>query len=176
MVSPVSTERETETASSRAEGAAKHRPSINPRACSSLLNCSVLRGKAKPRSVATIGVSEVEGPRRGSSNYLGIRASHNRRPLSTAFPRKGSLFWSFMFVAACAATPPVAESSTSAPTATVAKFAVARGVAITTGGSNAVRPTVVTRAHSKADWLIASVREPTADVSFWLEAIARCRK
>jgi hypothetical protein len=39
-----------------------------------------------------------------------------------------------------------------------------------------VRPTVITRTRSKADWLIASVREPTADVSSWLEPIARCRK
>jgi hypothetical protein len=75
--------------SSRAESARTDHHSVKARAGSSLLNCLALRGKEKPRSSLPIGVSDGEGPRRGSSNHIRIRASHNRRPLSTAFPQEG---------------------------------------------------------------------------------------
>lgn len=164
--------------SSRAAGARTHHLPVKARAGSFLLNCLALRGKEKPRSSTAIGVSDGEGPRRGSSTYLRFRASHNRRPLSIALPQKGLPPWSSLFVEVSVGMPPVGESSTSASTATADKFAVARcvGLGITTAGRNAIRPTVFTRTSSKADWLIASVKKPTADVSAWLETIPRCRK
>ena len=169
----VSIERETERTSSRAAGAGKHHHAIKARACSSLLNCSALRGKAKPRSSTPIGVSDVEGPRGGSSTYLVERASHSRRPLSTVLPREGWPPWFSSFVDASVATPPVAESSISAPTVTADKFAVARRVVTSTAGLNAMRRSAITRTRSKADWLIASVRQPTAYVRPWLERGSR---
>ena len=162
--------------SSRAEGARTHHHSVKARAGSFLLNCLALRGKEKPRSSTAIGVSDGEGPRRGSSTYLGFRASHNRRPLSTALPQKGLPPWSSLFVDVSVGIPPVAESSTSVPTATADKFAVARCAGITTAGSNAMRLTAITKTRSKAGWLIASVKQPTSNVSDWLETTPRCRK
>ena len=81
-----------------------------------------------------------------------------------------------MFGEVSVGIPAVGESSTFASTATAGKFAVARSVGITTGGSNAKRPTAVTKTRAKADGLIASVNKPTADVSVWLEPKPRCRK
>jgi hypothetical protein len=75
--------------SSRAGGPSMHHLAWKAGAWSFLLSYSALRGKVKPRPQSPIGVSRVEDPRRGSSNYLGFRASHNRRPLSTVLPRKG---------------------------------------------------------------------------------------
>jgi len=163
----VSIERERESTSSRAEGAGKRHAAIETRACSSLLNCPALRGKAKPRSSTPIGVSDVEGPRRGISTYLVERASHNRRPLSTASFYKGSPPWSSLFVDASVGTPRVAESSTSASTATADKFAAEKRVVTGTAGLNAMRQTVSTRISSKADLLIASDKRPTANVRLW---------
>jgi hypothetical protein len=172
----VSVEKETERASSRAGGARRHHPAIKARACSFLLNCSALRGKAKPRSSEPTGVSDVEVPRRGVSTYHVETASHNRRPLSNALLQKGWPPWSWLFVDVSVSTPPVAESSTSASTATVDKFAVGRGVVITTAGLNAVRRTAVTRANPKANVLVASVKQPTAYVRPWLERGSRQKK
>ena len=162
--------------SSRAEGARTHHHSVKARAGSFLLNCLASRGKEKPRSSSAIGVSDEEGPRRGSSNHIRIRASHNRRPLSTALPHKGLPPWSSMFVEVFVGIPAVAKSSTSASTATVGKFAVARCVGITTGGINPIRLTAVTKIRAKADVLIASVNKPTGNVSAWLERKPRGRK
>jgi hypothetical protein len=145
----------------------------NFRMQSPLINCSALRGKEKPRSSRATGVSVAEGPRRGSSTYNRVRASHNRRPLSTALLQKGWPPWSLLFVDASVSTARVAESSTSVPTATEDKFAVARRVVITTAGINAMRRTVITRTRSKADLLIAIVKKPTACVRPWLERGSR---
>ena len=163
-------------ASSRAGGPSKHHPAWNAGAWSSLLDCSALRGKGKPRSFASPGESPVEGPRRGSSNYHGFRASHNRRPLSNALPRKGLQPWSFLFVGVCVRTTAVAKFSTSVSTATGGRFAVARCVGITIGGLNAKRPTVITKTRSRADELIASAKKLTAYVNAWLESILRQKK
>jgi len=157
--------------SSRAEGARTHHHSVKARAGSFLLNCLASRGKEKPRSSSAIGVSYGEGPRRGSSNHIRIRASHNRRPLSTALPHKGLPPWSCLFVGVCVSTPLVAKSSTSASTAIADRFAVPRSVGITTGGINAMKPTAATKIRAKAGWLITSVNEPTIDISAWLESI-----
>jgi predicted protein tyrosine phosphatase len=78
-----------------------------------------------------------------------------------------------LFVAACAATPPVVESSISVPTATEAKFAVVRRVDISTAGLNAVSRTAVTRANLKANELVASVKQLIAYVRPWLEQGSR---
>ncbi len=164
-------EMEMDKTSSRAEGARTHHHSVKARAGSFLLNCLALRGKEKPRSSLPIGVSYVEGPRRGSSKHVRIRASHNRRPLSTALPQEGLPPWSSLFVGVSVSTPPVAKSSTFASTATADRFAVPRSVGITTGGINAMKPTSVTKTRAKAGWLITSVNEPTIDVSAWLEPI-----
>ena len=162
--------------SSRAEGARTHHHLAKARAGSFLLNCLALRGKEKPRSSTPIGVSDAEGPRRGSSTYNRVRASHNRRPLSTALLQKGSPPWSWLFVDASVGTARVAESSTSVPTVTADKFAVGRGVVISTAGLNAVRRIAVTRTSSKADLLIANVKKPTAYVRPWLERGSRRKK
>ena len=143
---------------------------------SPLISCSALRGKEKPRSIAPIGVSAAEGPRRGSSTYNRVRASHNRRPLSTASLQKGSPPWSSLFVDVSVGTARVSESSTSAPTVTADKFAVGRRVAISTAGLNAMRRIAITRTNPKADVLIASVRKPTAYVRPWLERGSRRKK
>jgi len=162
---------EMDKTSSRAEGARTHHHSVKARAGSFLLNCLASRGKEKPRSSSAIGVSYGEGPRRGSSNHIRIRASHNRRPLSTALPHKGLPPWSFLYVGVCVRTPPVAKSSTFACTATADRFAVPRSVGITTGGINAMKPTAVTKTRAKADGLMPSVNKPTCNVSAWLEPI-----
>jgi hypothetical protein len=162
--------------SSRAEGARTHHHSVKARAGSFLLNCLASRGKEKPRSSFAIGVSYGEGPRRGSSTHIRIRASHNRRPLSTALPHKGLPPWSYLFVGVCVSTPPVAKSSTSACTATADKYAVVRCVGITTGGFNAMRPTANTKQRKKVSWLMPVVNEPTGFVGAFLEPIPRCRR
>jgi hypothetical protein len=159
--------------SSRAGGPSKHHPAWNAGAWSFLLNCSALRGNGKPRSLASTGESPVEGPRRGSSNYHGFRASHNRRALSNALPRKGLPPWSFLFVGAFVSTPAVAKFFSSVSTATAGRFAVARCVGITTGGLNAMRPTAITKTRAKAERLMPSVKKSTANVSAWLEVRPR---
>jgi hypothetical protein len=90
--------------------------------------------------------------------------------------QKGSPPWSSLFVDASVGTARVAESSTSAPTVTADKFAVARRVAISTAGLNAVRRIAVTRTNPKADVLIANVKKPTVYVRPWLERGSRRKK
>ena len=152
-----------------------HRPMMS-RLRRPLIKCSALRGREKPRPDITIGVSAVEGPRKGKLHLTSDGASHNRRPLSTALSRKGSSPWSFMFVGAFVRTARAAKSSTSASTATAGKYAVARCVGIATGGLNAMRPTGVTKARRKAGRLILSVNKPTGNVSCWPEPIPYGRK
>lgn len=157
-----------EKTSSRAEGTRTHHLSVKARALSFLVNCSALRGKGKPRSLTPIGIPPVESPRRGSSNHHEFRASHNRRPLSTALPRKGLPPWFWLFAGVSVSTPAVAKFFSSVFTATAGRFAVARCVGITTGELNAMRPTAITNESSKANWPIASVKKTTGNVSAWL--------
>ena len=153
-----------------------HHHPTNYRTPSRLISCSALRGKEKPRSSAPIGVSTVDSPRWGSSTHHTDRASHNRRPLSTASLQKGWPPWSSLYVDVSASTPRVAESSISASSVTADKYAVGKRVVISTAGLNAMRRIAITRTNPQAGVLIASVRKPTATVRPWLERGFRRKK